>query len=175
MTPPESALPPNDLELQVLLHSTGELPASDAEALEAQLAAHPELAAFAKFIADDLPTAARAPRDFAAAAIFQAPRDFAAEAIAAAAAERPAGKVLRLRRPWLYAAAGAAAAVVALLVYREAADKPGTPLVLSDPPLAQPAPARLTAQITTRLAAVEAELTEARSRISRGRYHSTSL
>jgi hypothetical protein len=135
-------------------------------------------AAFAHFVERELPLAAKAPRDFAAEAIAKAPRDFAAEAISAVAAQEPASNVVPfpLRKYATVVAAAAAVLVLAVNVLQNRPHKPDKPdeaQTAYAPPIA---PTRTTAKISSRLDALEAELTEARSRVGRGRYvHSTTL
>lgn len=167
--------PAEELERKILLRSTGELPLDESLALDAMLANNAAAANFAGFVENELPLASKSPRDFAALAIAKAPRDFAAEAISVLTVEPPARKVVSfpLRK---YAAVAAAAAVVvlALNIWNRTPQSD-----LTDPTyvkITTPAPGRTTVSISSRLDAMEAELTQARSRMGRGRYaHSTAL
>ena len=167
--------PGEELERKILLRTTGELPLDESLALDAMLVNNAAAANYADFVENELPLATKAPRDFAALAIAKAPRDFAAEAIAALSVEPPNRKVVSfpLRK---YAAVAAAAAVVVLAfnIWNRTHQSD-----LTDPTyvkITTPAPARTTVSISSRLDAMEAELTEARSRMGRGRYaHSTTL
>lgn len=168
--------PREELERKILLRSTNELPQEEAPALDALLANDAAAASFAAFLENKLLLAAKAPRDFAALAIEKAPRDFAAEAISAAAVEPPARKVVPfpLRKYAAVAAAAAAAIVLALNIWNWTHRSD-----LTDPTYVKattPAPARTTLSISSRLDKMEAELTQARARMGRGRYaHSTTL
>lgn len=167
--------PGEELERKILLRSTDELPLDESLALDARLANHAAAVSFADFVENELPLATKAPRDFAALAIAKAPRDFAAEAISALTVEPPVRKVVSfpLRK---YAAVASAAAVVVLAfnIWNRTHQSD-----LTDPSYVKTTtttPARTTVSISNRLDAMEAELTEARSRMGRGRYaHSTTL
>lgn len=136
------------LENQLLLRASGELPPEEAAALEETLARDPDAAAFARFI-EELPAAARAPRDFAA------------EAIRAALPER---KVIAFPRLWKLSAAAAAVIAAATLAVHFS-NRPAPP-----PPIAESTP-RTTTEISARLDAIESEIADARSRFARGRHH----
>ncbi len=147
------------LEDQLLLRSTGELPPADSNDLD------PEAAAFAKFIEQDLPTAARAPIDFASIAIAAAhespaPRDFAAQAIATAMPKRKP-----ITRLWTMAAAAAVLIMGALTL--QLTHHPDTQVATVT--------ARTTVAISERLTDLEAELTTARSRYTHSRYATSTL
>ena len=137
------------LENQILLRSTGELPPEENAALERVLAHDAEAAEFARFVAEKLP--ARAPRDFAAAAI----RDAA-----------PERNVIAFPRLWKLATAAAAVAVVSLVAVRFFAPDP-PPISLAS----APHPQRVTAEISARLDAIESDITASRQQLARGRHH----
>lgn len=139
------------LETQVLLRASGELSPAASAALERALAADPAAAEFARFIEGELPSAARAPRDFAAAAI---------------AATRPERNVIAFPRLWKFAAA-AAALVLGSLLTLHFVNRPAVPEQASNLP--SPVP-RATRKISGRAAALESELADARLRLARGRY-----
>lgn len=136
-------------EKQILLRSTGELPPEEQAALDAALGNDAEAAEFAEFVAGSLP--ARAPRDFAAAAIREAV---------------PERKVIAFPLRWKMAAAAAAVAVASLVAVRLSAPEPTQQQIVTAVP-----PARVTAGISARVDALDAELASTRQRLSRGRYH----
>ena len=136
------------IENQILLRSTGELTPEEIATLEQVLASDPEAAAFARFVAEKLP--ARAPRDFAAAAICDA---------------SPERRVLAFPPLWKLAAAAAAIVLASFVAVRIL--KPDAP-----PPIAgAQSSARETEKISARLDTLESELTTAREHLARGRYH----
>ncbi len=139
-----------NIENQILLRSTGELSPGENTALEKSLADNAAAAAFARFVAEKLP--ASAPRDFAAAAI----RDTS-----------PVGHVIAFPRLWKLAVAAAVvvASLVAVRVFT-----PDTPPL---PVAAAHHHARVTADISARMDALESELAAARQRLAHGRYHRT--
>jgi hypothetical protein len=169
---PESTNPNEDIEQQILLRSSQELPSSEAARLDSLLAGDTEAGAFAKFIHETLPAATKAPRDFAAEAIYatMAPRDFAAVAIATAA---PSASVLLFPHFRKVAAAAAAVILVGMFIAQQSHHTLSDTIIAGDP---SPPTSRLTAQISNRLDALESDLTQSRSRLTNGRYHrSTSL
>jgi hypothetical protein len=159
-----------NLEIKILLRSTGELPSAEMAALERVLASDAEAAAFARFVAAKLP--ARAPRDFAAAAIHAALRKREAAAFSQIR-ERIAAAI---RRTWpmqdgpavsgVWKFAGAATAVVVTVV----AVKFFIPNKLPPVASAQP-PQRTTAHISAHTDTLESEIADARQRVTRGRFH----
>ena len=132
------------LEEQILLRHSGELAADEKAALEKTLRDDPEAADFARFIDGELPAAARAPRDFAAAAIDAA---------------QPARNVVAFPRIWKLTAI--AAAIVA-------------GIFLASQQIAPPPPVndtqRATEQFSARADTIEDELAATRLAYSRGRY-----
>ena len=167
--------PGEELERKILLRSTGELPQEESLALDAMLASNAAAANYADFVEHELLLANKAPRDFAALAIAKAPRDFAAEAISALTVEPPIRKVVPFPlRKYAAVAAVAAVVVLALNIWNRTHQSD-----LTDPSYVKTTtttPARTTVSISNRLDAMEAELTEARSRMGRGRYaNSTAL
>ncbi len=136
------------IENQILLRSTGELPHEENSALDAVLARDAEAADFAHFVAERLPASA--------------PRDFAATAIRDAVPER---KVIAFPLRWKLAAA-AAVAIGAFVATRSFTPDTTTPPIADTRP-----PVRVMADISTRMDALESELTTARQRLAHGRYH----
>jgi hypothetical protein len=142
----------------ILLQSTGEFPLNPNDSIA------PDTSEFQHFLTQELPLAARAPRDFAAVAIekmetTRAPRDFAAEAIAT---------VMPVQKYPSYFWPLAAAAAIALFSVITLRIAPKNDLPTSSP--------RITAAISQRLDSLESELTTTRSRLSRGRFtNSTPL
>lgn len=136
------------LEEQLLLRTTGELPPGELAALNRTLASDPEAAAFARFIEIELPAAARAPRDFAAAAI---------------AAAAPARNVIAFPKLWKFAAI--AAAVVAGMFVSPHFFPPDPVL-----PVATATTLRTTEEISARADDIEAEIATTHLTYSRGRY-----
>ena len=134
------------LENQLLLRASGELPPGEAAALEEILARDPGAAAFARIVAE-LPAAARAPRDFAAAAIRSAV---------------PERKIIAFPRLWKLAAAAAVLVAATLAVHFS--NRPPTPQ-----PIAESA-RRTTTELSARLDSIESEIADARSRLGRGRH-----
>lgn len=166
------------LEQRVLLRASGELPAAELAALDGDLGCDAEAAEFARFLEEELPLAAKAPRDFAAAAIsetLRAPRDFAAEAIAAAAADTAPHNVLVMPRMLKWSAAAAAVAAVIVLGFIVARQEPAPERSMPGPAIAA-TDSRVTQQLSARLSALEDEISTTRSSLARGRYQrSTSL
>ena len=146
------------LENLILLRSTGELSAAEMAELTEHLQRDPEAAAFAEFIAGNLPG--------------RAPRDFAAEAIRAAGARQlpPAGVVSFPVRRWLGAAAVAAVFVLGFMSWKNMSrPHPG-----EETAIAAVSPPRRTKEISQRLATLESELASTQLSMSRGRYHRTA-
>lgn len=156
--------PDPQLELQVLLRSSGELPAAAQESLDQALNDDADAADFAHFIDHELPAAATAPRDFADAAIVTAamtespaPRDFAATAInSAAAAPSPSA--------WRWVAGIAAAAAAATLALLLPSEK--TPALPPGPRLAA-VPTPSTAALSQRISNLEQDLAQTPRRRNR--------
>ena len=136
------------IENQILLRSTGELPADEIAALEKVLASDAEAADFARFVAEKLP--ARAPRDFAAAAI------------RAVSLER---NVLAFPPLWKLAVAAAVLIFASFAAIRVFTPDAPPPIAASQNS------ARETAQISTRMDTLESDITAAREHLARGRYH----
>ena len=136
-----------NIENKILLRSTGELPPDEIAALDAVLASDAEAAEFACFVAEKLP--ARAPRDFAAAAIHEA---------------LPERNVIAFPRIWKLTAAAAAVVAAALGARYFTPDAPPAPLAVTQPA------ARVTVDISTHLDALEADIATSRQRLARGRY-----
>lgn len=137
-----------NLENKILLRSTGELTPAENAALEKVLASDSEAAEFARFIAAKLP--ARAPRDFAAAAI---------------RAASPERNVLAFPPLWKLTAAAAAIVIASFVAVRVLTPD-------ATPPIAgAQTSARETAKISARMDTLESELATAREHLARGRYH----
>lgn len=147
-----------DLEHLVLLRSSGEISAPDAERLTEAIANDAELAAFAHAVDATHALGARAPRDFAAEAIAEvsstpAPADFASRAIQSSAARRFA---------WQKPAAWALAAAAAITLL----------FVLLPAEHSSSATTRTTVAISQQLDTIEQELTPSANGRYRSRRHS---
>lgn len=154
-------------ETDALLRSTGELPLKKSAVLNAALARDAEAAAFAEFVERELPLAAKAPRDFAAAAIHaaeSAPRDFAKIAIEAVLPEQR--RLLVFPRVVKMLAAAAAVLVAGFLIHSQWPSSDPTPQVATVP---QRTP-RETEKLSTDLATLEAELAQSTARLAHSRY-----
>lgn len=132
------------LEEHILRRNSGELSPDENAALETTLRDDPEAAEFARFIDCELPAAARAPRDFAAAAIDAA---------------KPERNVIAFPRIWKLTAIAAAIVAGIFLVSQQ---------------IAPPPPVNDTQRATERFSAratnIEDELAATRLAYSRGRY-----
>jgi hypothetical protein len=159
-----------NLENKILLRSTGELPPAEVADLERVLASDAEAAAFARFVAAKLP--ARAPRDFAAAAIHAALPErktigFSQIAELVSSAFRrmlPMQTGSGFSGVWKFAAATAVVVVAAVTVWIFTPAKLPTVANLQNP-------LRATVQISVHTDALESEIADARQRIARGRFH----
>lgn len=140
-----------NLENKILLRSTGELTPDENAALEKVLAADSEAADFARFVAEQFP--ARAPRNFAGAAIREA------------VAER---NVIAFPRLWKLSAAAAAVVLASVAAVR--LFTPGTLPPVADAPPA----ARVTVEISARADILESDIATARQQLAHGRYHRTT-
>ncbi len=173
------SLPRDQAERDALLRSTGELPTEKIPALDAALSHDQEAAAFADFIGRELLLAAKAPRDFAAAAIAAAsescepaPRDFARIAIESVS---PApSKTLPFRRLLPALAAAAALIIAGFFIHHRQWTQPAGDLSPRITSSAVP-PTRETQRISTSLAALESDLAQATARLSRSRYQHSTL
>ncbi len=170
--PPPSPDPRDDIELQILLHSTQELSPQEANMLAGCLEKDAGAAAFFQFLHETLPAVAKAPRDFAAMAIDYAvaPRDFAEEAISLAMQSDKTSKVVQFPHMRKYAVLAAAAAVVVFLVMptilnrRPQQTTEATTVAVTEPS------SRITSHLSARLDALESELLEPSLRQSRVRH-----
>lgn len=147
-----------DLEHLVLLRSSGEISAPDAERLAEAIASDAELAAFAHAVDAAYALGARAPRDFAAEAIAEvssppAPVDYASRAIQSSAPRR---SVWRKPAAWALAAAAAIAMLFVLLPTEHSSSST----------------TRTTVAISQKLDTIEQELTPSATSRYRSRRHS---
>lgn len=162
-------------ERNALLRSTNELPEHLCADLDDALARDAEAAEFSNFVANELPLAAKAPRDFAAAALdsmLSAPKDFAAAAIESALpTSRKKSPLLRLLPR--YAAAAAAVMLAAFFAKRQWPQPAVSGTTPSESVIVTPTRER--EMISTDLAALEKEIFQASARLSRSRYQRTTL